>query len=144
MSAFESRVSFQETSKFYSLALRRVLTKSDHLPARLLCAGVSALRSTQPSQIEVFPCSVCVWMLRFFHARVHSMLGSLQDVDIWESAMGCHHHGYDRAQTESSESIFMPKLLWAPWKKSSPPGLTAQRMDRQTDKILMFIKGGHA
>lgn len=40
--------------------LRRILTKSDHLPARLLCAGVSALRSTQPSQAEVFPCSVCV------------------------------------------------------------------------------------
>lgn len=111
MSAFESRVSFQETSKFYSLALRRVLTKSDHLPARLLCAGVSALRSTQPSQIEVFPCSVCVWMLRFFHARVHSMLGSLQDVDIWEvrwaaTTMGMTEHKQSPQNPYSCQNFF--------------------------------------
>lgn len=60
MSAFESRVSFQETSKFYSLVLHRVLTKSDHLPARLLCAGASPSGSSQPNQTEVFLCSVCV------------------------------------------------------------------------------------
>lgn len=60
MSAFESRVSFQETSKFYSLVLHRVLTKSDRLPARLLCAGASPSGSTQPNQTEVFLCSVCV------------------------------------------------------------------------------------
>lgn len=144
MSAFESRVSFQETSKFYSLVLHRVLTKSDRLPARLLCAGASPSGSTQPNQTDVFLCSACVDAQVFPCPSSQPCVcsGTFKMWTFGKVQWAATTTGVK--STESSESIFMPKLLRAAWKKSSPLGLTARRMDRQTDKILMFIKGGHA
>ena len=62
MSASENRVSFQETSQFYSLSFHGVLTKSSFFHVHLSSAGASpGLWNTSHRRVQVCP-EACGWV----------------------------------------------------------------------------------
>lgn len=132
MSASENRVSFQETSQFYSLSFHGVLTKSSFFHVHLSSAGASpGLWNTSHRRVQVCP-EACGWVpCSTTSACAHSHRLCAQEPLRPQELASCKGPSIHLMEDETSESVSTPKTLWTPWSNCLLHGLPKRPIPEQ-------------